>query len=127
MATTCNTDICKRLVELMKLGWTQEEVCAELGYTSETFIEWRNPDGKYYEPEFAQAYKRAKTYQKAWWDRFGREHMADNKINTALYALFRANLHRWGSGSDKNDALRKMDDRARRIEKRLGISSEDDE
>ena len=127
MANTCTTTICNKLIELMAQGWTQDEVCAEVGYSAETFIQWRNPDGKFYEPEFAEAYKKAKTLQKAWWDRYGREHLRDRELNTTMYALFRANLHRWGGGASKDEAYRKLEERARRAEKALGIASEEDD
>lgn len=128
MANSCNRVICRTLVEKATDGWTFEEIAALVGVTSRTFREWRNQDSTRYEKEFAEAYETAKTLQKSWWLRRGRDNVGNGRdFNTALYSLYMANMFKWGGQAAKDEAYRKLEERARRAEKALGIVSEEDD
>jgi hypothetical protein len=103
MASTCTTELCNRVLELMKKGKTQQEVCAEVGVAPCTFIEWRNPKSPQYEPEFAAMFERAKLFQFAWWEKKGRCNLKVKDFNITLYALFMANMFGWRGSSSKDD------------------------
>jgi hypothetical protein len=103
MANTCTSQLCEVVVELMREGLTQDEVCAAVDKTAETFIEWRNPKGQYYEPEFEKAYRKGKTLQKAWWLRKGRTSLENKEFNTALFGLYMSNMFGWRSGASRDD------------------------
>jgi hypothetical protein len=125
MANTCTREICTNLIELMGRGYTQDQVCAEVKIHPDTFVEWRREGGPNYEKEFADAYKEAKVLQKAWWDRYGVDHMEDRNFQTGLYTLFRLNMRHWkGQGRSKEDEL--MEELSQ-IKKLLGMPQDDDD
>ena len=119
MANTCTKEICDKLIELMGYGWTNEEVCAELGFDKKTFWNWRNKGGPHYEEDFAKAYEKAELKQFSWWARRGRDNIGNGKdFNTSLYALFMANMFGWRGASSKDDEVM---EELREIKEQLGI------
>jgi hypothetical protein len=119
MANTCTKEICDKLAELMSRGYTQDEVCAELGYNPDTFLEWRKVGGPNYDKDFAKAYRIAKLKQFSWWARRGRDNIGEGKdFNTPLFALYMANMFRWRSAASKDDEVM---EELREIKEHLGI------
>jgi transposase len=72
MANTCTTEICQKVIALMKEGLTQQEVCAEIGIGARTIRDWKDKRSPQYEKEFDEAYQEGKMYQQAWWLKTGR-------------------------------------------------------
>jgi hypothetical protein len=106
MANTCTKEICDKLIELMSRGYTQHEVAAEVGVSLTSFRNWRTKGGPHYEEDFAKAFERAKLKQFSWWVRRGRDNIGEGKeFNTALYALFMANMFKWRGASSKDDEV----------------------
>jgi transposase-like protein len=105
MANTCTSEMCQRVIELMKEGWTQEEVCADLGVNPKTFRRWRDKNGAHYEREFDEAFEIAKMHQFAWWVRKGRMNLTNKEFQTPLFALYMANMFRWRSAASKEDEV----------------------
>jgi hypothetical protein len=118
MANSCTSAICKRLTEMMSEGATLQEVAADVGYDTETFRVWRDPKSPYYEREFAEAYKKAKPKQFAWWAREGRTSLRDREFSPTLYGLFMANMFGWRSGASRDDeAMQEI----KKLKEQLGI------
>jgi hypothetical protein len=120
MANTCTKEICDKLIELMSQGYTQDEVCAEVGVSPKSFLNWRTKGGPHYEEDFAKAYERAKIKQYSWWVRRGRDNIMDGKdFNTPLFGLYMANMFGWRSAASKDDAVM---EELREIKEHLGIA-----
>jgi hypothetical protein len=120
MANTCTKEICDKLIELMSQGYTQEEVCAEVGITRQSFRNWRTKGGPHYEEDFAKAYERAKLKQFSWWARRGRDNIGEGKdFNTPLFSLYMANMFRWRGAASKDDEVM---EELREIKEHLGIA-----
>jgi hypothetical protein len=119
MANTCTTEICQKVIALMKEGMTLKEVCAELGIGYRTLKEWKGKKGRYYEKEFDEAYQEGKMYQEAWWLGAGRANLGAGKdFNTPLFGLYMANMFGWRSGASRDDeALQEI----RKMKEQLGI------
>jgi hypothetical protein len=102
MANTCTTEICQKVIALMKEGMTQQEVCAEIGIGARTIRDWKDKRSPQYEKEFDEAYQEGKMYQEAWWLKAGRANLGCGKnFNTSLFGLYMANLFGWRSGASR--------------------------
>jgi hypothetical protein len=112
MANTCTKEICDRLIDLMSQGYTQDEVCAEVGVSPKSFQNWRTA--------FAKANEKAKLKQFSWWARRGRDNIGEGKdFNTPLFALYMANMFRWRRAGSKDDEVM---EELREIKEHLGIA-----
>jgi hypothetical protein len=75
MANGCTTEICEKVLALMKEGLMLEERCAQIGVSRKTLYNWRDKKGPHYEKEFDEAYQLGKTHQAAWWLKTGRSNL----------------------------------------------------
>lgn len=121
MANTCTKEICDKLIELMSQGYTQDEVCAEVGVSVRAFQNWRTKGGPHYDEDFSNAYERAKLKQFSWWARRGRDNIGEGKgFNTPLFSLYMANMFGWrGAASKEDEAMEEI----RKIKEQLGIDN----
>ena len=55
MTSKYRPEMCAQVIELMSQGQTKTEVGAALGVHPRTFRRWADPQGGYYQPEFAEA------------------------------------------------------------------------
>jgi hypothetical protein len=91
--------------EMMSLGMTQAEICAELGISKRTFINWKD--------------QHHGSYENSWWARRGRDNIGEGKdFNTPLFALYMANMFRWRGVGSKNDEVM---EELREIKEYLGM------
>jgi hypothetical protein len=88
MANTCTKEICDKLIELMSRGYTQDEVCAEVGVSLTSFRNWRTKGGPHYEEDFAKAYEKAKLKQFSWWARRGRDNIGEGGFQHGSLCAF---------------------------------------
>lgn len=119
MANSCTKEICDTLIEMMRGGATQIEVCARVGVTKQTFLNWRKKGGPHYEKDFDEAYQKAKVLQESWWIQRGRDNIGNGEdFNTPLFGLYMANMFGWrGSGSKDDEAMQEI----RKLKEQLGI------
>jgi hypothetical protein len=103
----------------MKEGWTQEEVCAEIGVVPKTFRNWRDKNGPHYEREFDEAFEIAKMHQFSWWARRGRASLENKQFQVPLFGLYMANMFGWRSAASKEDAVM---EELREIKEHMGIA-----
>jgi hypothetical protein len=123
MTSKYSPDMCGQVIELMSQGQTKTEVGAALGVHPQTFRRWADPQGKYYQPEFAEAMKRAKTASFAWWVKKGRDNLMGGKdFNTPLFGLYMANMFGWRSASKKRNE--EIEEGLEDIKRALGIAEQ---
>lgn len=78
-------NMCATVLEMMSEGASQMEVQAAIGITRETFNQWTNRDGPYYEPDFTEAVERGRDLSQAWWERLGRMGAVGEDINPSIW------------------------------------------
>lgn len=88
-------DMCSTVVELMKEGASIVEVSAELGIHRDTFYEWINEKGDYYQSEFALAVSEGKALSQAWWEKNGRINLENPRFNYTGWYMNMKNRFGW--------------------------------
>ena len=110
--TKYKKEFCERIPVLMAEGMSKIEVCAELGFSVETFYVWQE---KY--KKFSDAIEKGNRLSEAWWERKGRVNLENAKFNTALWFINMKNRHGW---SDKKElAVSGLDGLGDRLAKAL--------
>jgi len=82
---------------MMREGASIGEVSTALGIGRTTVYNWQNPDGKYYNPDFAKAREMGLTYSAAWWLRQGRENLCNRSFNYHLWFTNMCNRFGWSN------------------------------
>jgi hypothetical protein len=112
-------EMCGELIKLMAQGWTKTEVATALGVHRQTLRRWVNPQGEYYQPEFAEAMSKGMTACGAWWEGEGRDNLMNRNFNTGLFALMMANMFGWRSASKRKTQI---EEEIESIKRELGIA-----
>lgn len=94
-------DMCDTLISMMRTGASIGEVSTTLGIGRTTVYNWRKPDGKYYNPDFAEALEMGLTYSEAWWLRQGRENLCKRSFNYQLWFTNMCNRFGWSNRAKK--------------------------
>jgi len=100
--TKYNPEMLPKIIELMKEGASKVEVCAELDISNETLVQWCDPNGRYYIPEFSETVKRGVELSKAWWLRQGRINLMNKDFSATLFYMNMKNRHGWRDKTDIN-------------------------
>lgn len=74
------TDVCARIVELGKLGYSQARMAADIGVSKQTITDWAKSH-----PEFSDALTLARTLSQAYWEERGHNGLENRNFNTPLY------------------------------------------
>lgn len=98
--TKYDPSMCETVTTLMTEGASKVEVCAELGISYETFLQWQDPEGDYYKEEFSESVKRGNKLSEAWWLKKGRVNLENTKFSATLWYMNMKNRHGW---KDKTD------------------------
>ena len=93
--TKYEKDHCDVVVNLMKQGWSKIEVCAQIGVTYQTFLNWQEK----HKP-FLESVKRGDKLSEAWWMNQGRIALRDGTFNATLWYMNMKNRHGW---ADKHE------------------------
>jgi len=93
--TKYKEEFCDKIPELMKHGMAKVEVCAELGFGYDAFLDWQK---KY--SEFSEAVKKGDKLSEAWWVKQGRIALREKEFNATLWYMNMKNRHGW---SDKQE------------------------
>ncbi len=88
--TKYKVKMCKQVIELMKIGASKVEVCAELGISKDTFFRWKKEI-----PEFSDSVERGELLSEAWWTKHGRENLYTKSFNQRLFFMCMKNMHGW--------------------------------
>lgn len=89
--------MCERVVEIMRDGRSQMEVCAELDISYDAYLRYQDDY-----PEFHEAVKRGQDLSEAWWSDLGRQGATgDNPNANATFFIF--NMKNRFNWSDKRD------------------------
>lgn len=79
--TTYKPSYCDRVIALGREGKSQCEIAEAIGVARTTMRGWAEQN-----PAFAEALKRAKDFEQAWWERTAREGLRDHAFNAALWS-----------------------------------------
>lgn len=90
--TKYKESMCQILINEMKEGASQTEVCATLGISEDTFYNWKKDPKK---PEFSEAIKVGNGLSSAWWQRMGRKNLENKEFNATLWYMNMKNRHGW--------------------------------
>lgn len=88
-------DWAERIINLMKVGGSKVEVCAELDIDNETFDRLVRE-----EPDFSATVKRALQLSEAWWVRNGREGLREKEFNYTGWYMNMKNRFGWKDKSE---------------------------
>jgi len=97
--TKYKPEMCKTVLELMKEGASQEEVCGHLDISRETFYRWKEENN-----EFSDTIKRGVRLSKAWWEKEGRTSLRDREFNYTGWYMNMKNRFKWADKQEvKNE------------------------
>lgn len=82
--------MCEQVVELMRVGASKTEVCAELDICFDTLIAWQEAHS-----EFSEAVKRGVQLCQAWWEREGRTALRDKDFSYTGWYMNMKNRFGW--------------------------------
>jgi hypothetical protein len=86
-------DIPARLEDMMRQGYSIQEVCLELGICKQTLYNWTQEH-----PELLDAKKNGEWFSEGWWMKAGREALKDRDFNYTGWYMNMKNRFGW---SDK--------------------------
>lgn len=89
------SEMCPRIIELMKEGAALCEVAADIGINKNTISAWCQ---KY--PEFSRTIEEGKALSEAWWYRTGRENMHSDSFIAVLWFYNMKNRFGWRDKTD---------------------------
>ena len=72
-------------LDLMKVGASIVEVCAEIDISRETLYDWINKDSPRYNEAFSDTIKKGTLKSQAWWEKQGRKALAKPVFQTGLW------------------------------------------
>lgn len=93
-------EMCDIAIKEMSEGASKTEVCAELGISYETFLDWQDLKSDRYKKEFSEAVKKGEQLSEAWWLSKGRKNLENKEFNSTLWYMNMKNRHGW---SDKQE------------------------
>ena len=93
--TKYNSEMCKKVIELMSEGASLCEVAAKLGICEDEIHEWKEKI-----PEFSDAIKKGKLLSQVWWEKQGRLNLTNKNFNYTLWYMNMKNRFGW---RDKQD------------------------
>lgn len=88
--TKYKSEMCDVVIELMREGASQEEVCGHLDISRETFYRWREEN-----KDFSDTVKRGIGLSQAWWEKEGRISLRDSKFNYTGWYMNMKNRFKW--------------------------------
>ena len=96
--TKYKPEMCKTVLELMKEGASQEEVCGHLDIARETFYRWKDEN-----KEFSDTIKRGVRLSQAWWEKEGRTSLRDREFNYTGWYMNMKNRFKWADKKEPNN------------------------
>jgi len=97
--TKYKPEMCKVVIELMKEGASQEEVCGHLDISRETFYRWKEEN-----KEFSDTVKRGIQLSQGWWEREGRISLRDRDFSYTGWYMNMKNRFKWADKQEiKNE------------------------
>ena len=84
--TKYNPERCSKLIELMKQGYSIEEVCLEFDICCQTHYNWLQNH-----PEYVEAVEKGEKYALAWHLKQARENFHNKGFNDRLYNIIMQN------------------------------------
>ena len=88
-------DMLKKIIVLMAEGKSKGTVCKEMGINIMTQVAWTDPDGKYYNPKFAEVIKMGEQLAQSWWEETGRLNIHNKDFNSTLFMMNMQNRFGW--------------------------------
>ena len=88
--TKYKKEMCETVIELMREGASQEEVCGHLDISRETFYRWKEEN-----QEFSDTVKRGIQLSQSWWEREGRISLRDREFNYTGWYMNMKNRFYW--------------------------------
>jgi hypothetical protein len=97
--TKYKPEMCKVVIELMKEGASQEEVCGHLDISRDTFYRWKEEN-----KEFSDTVKRGIQLSQGWWEREGRISLRDRDFSYTGWYMNMKNRFKWADKQEiKNE------------------------
>jgi len=98
--TKYDPEMCEKVVELYKLGYSNEEVGLELDICEDTFYRWLKEH-----KDFSEAVKKGLWYSKGYWMKDGRESLRDEKFSYTGWYMNMKNRFGW---KDKTETVQEV-------------------
>ena len=93
-------EMLSKIIDLMKVGASKIEVCAELDISYATLMEWQNPESKYYNKDFSDTIKKGEALSQAWWIKAGRTNLDNKDFSYTGWYMNMKNRFKW---ADKHE------------------------
>lgn len=95
--TKYQIEMCDKVVNLMKQGYSKYEIGLELDIDESSFYEYIK-----LHPEFSKAVKKGEWFSRGAWEKMGRENLKDKDFNSTLWYMNMKNRHGWSDKQDNN-------------------------
>lgn len=109
--TKYNEEMCDKVIELMKRGYSKAEIGLELDICEDTFYEYIKKHIK-----FSEAVKKGEWFSLGAWERMGRENLSNKEFNYTGWYMNMKNRHGYADKQETNhnvnikqeDAIREL-------------------
>ena len=85
--TKYRPEMLEKIVELMTVGASLEEVSGEIDVSLETMNQWCKENGPYFNWNFSEAIKKGKRLSQKWWEYEGRSNLTTKDFNCTLWYM----------------------------------------